>query len=74
MILSQELATSQLGGGAVVVQGEVPNSSQERRSNGSLHRVFACSAGGPGFDSRLRRSRSRMLSAEDVAGPGQVCF
>jgi hypothetical protein len=39
----------------VVVQAEVPNSSQERRSNGSLHRVFACSAGDPGFDSRLRR-------------------
>ncbi len=37
----------------VVVQAEVPNSSQERRSNGSLHRVFACSAGGPGFDIRI---------------------
>ena len=42
------------------------------RSNGSFHRVFACSAGGPGFDSRLRRinrvsqltaaSEQRMLS------------
>ncbi len=42
-------------GGAVVVQAEVPNSSQYRRLNGSLHRVFACSAGGPGFDSQLRR-------------------
>jgi hypothetical protein len=39
----------------VIVQGEGPNSSQYRRSNGSLHRVFACGAGGPGFDSRLRR-------------------
>jgi hypothetical protein len=56
----------------VVVQAEVPNSSQELRSNGSLHRVFACTAGGPGFNSQLRRSRSRMLSAEDVGGPGQA--
>ncbi len=59
-------------GGAVVVQAKVPNSSQKRRWNGSLHRVFACSAGGPGFDSRLQRincvsqrtvaSEQRMLS------------
>ena len=26
------------------------------RSNGSFHRVLACSAGGPGFDSRLRHN------------------
>ncbi len=26
------------------------------RSNGSLHRMLACCAGGPGFDSRLRRN------------------
>jgi hypothetical protein len=26
------------------------------RLNGSFHRVFACSAGGPGFDSRLRHN------------------
>ncbi len=26
------------------------------RLNGSFHRVLACSAGGPGFDSRLRRN------------------
>ncbi len=59
----------------VVVQVEVPNGSQLRRSNGSLHRVFACSAGGPGFDSRLRRlvaSVLPMLYAEDVGGPGQA--
>jgi hypothetical protein len=46
-----------------------------RNSNGSLHRVFACSAGGPGFDSRLRRlvaSVLPMLYAEDVGGPGQA--
>ncbi len=40
--------------------------------NGSLHSVFAFSAGGPGFDSRLRAHQSRMLYAEDVGGPGQV--
>jgi hypothetical protein len=43
--------------------------------NGSLHRVFACSAGGPGFDSRLRRlvaSVLPMFYAEDVGGPGQA--
>jgi hypothetical protein len=39
---------------SVVVQEEVLNYIKERRSNGSLHRVFACSAGGPVFDSRLR--------------------
>ncbi len=27
-----------------------------RPSNGTLHRVFACSEGGPGFDSQLRRN------------------
>ena len=45
------------------------------RSNGSFHRVLACSAGGPGFDSRLRRlvaSVLPMLYAEDVGGPGQA--
>ena len=37
--------------------------------------MFACSAGGPGFDSRLRRlvaSVLPMLYAEDVGGPGQA--
>jgi hypothetical protein len=29
------------------------------RSNGSFHRVLACSAGGPGFDSPLRRNNLR---------------
>jgi hypothetical protein len=54
-------------GVAVVIQAEVPNSSLQCCSNGSLHRVFACSAGGPGFDFRLRRfdlgcSMQRMYS------------
>ncbi len=44
-------------GEAVVVQAEVPNSSW----NGSLHRVFAGSAGGLGFDSRLRSLGCSML-------------
>ncbi len=37
--------------------------------------MFACNAGGPGFDSRLRRlvaSVLPMLYAEDVGGPGQA--
>ena len=49
--------------------------AMKRRSNGSLHRVLACSAGCPGFDSRLRRlvaSVLPMLYAEDVGGPGQA--
>ncbi len=45
---------------------EVLISIQKHRSNGSLHREFGCSAGGPGFDSRLRRI------VEDVDGPGQA--
>ncbi len=36
--------------------------------NGSLHRVFACSAGGPGFDSRLRRNILRCSMQKDVDG------
>ncbi len=69
-IPNQELAISRLGGGAVVVQAEVPNSSQYRRSNGSLHRMFACSAGGPGFDSRLRRINR--VSQRTVASEQQI--
>ncbi len=46
----------------------------------ALCRVFACSAGGPGFNSRLRRINrvsqrtvaSPTLYAEDVGGPGQA--
>ena len=37
--------------------------------------MFACSAGGPGFDSRLRRLVAPpppTLYAEDVGGPGQA--
>ncbi len=41
-------------------------------SNGSLHRVFACSAGGPGFDSRPKTPLPPTLYAEDVGGPGQA--
>jgi hypothetical protein len=41
------------------------------RSNGSFHRVLACSAGGPGFDSRLRHNILRCSMQKDVDGSGQ---
>ncbi len=40
----------------VAAQAEILYGNSIRRSNGSLHRVLACSAGGPGFDSRLRHN------------------
>jgi hypothetical protein len=58
-------------GGAVAAQAEIPNGNYYGSSNGPLLRVFACSAGGPGFDFRLRRN-IQMLYAEDVGGPGQA--
>ena len=42
------------------------------RSNGSFHRVLACSAGGPGFDSRLRHNTLRCSIQKDVDGSGQA--
>jgi hypothetical protein len=41
-------------------------------SNGSFHRVLACSAGGPGFDSQSETQHSQMLYAKDVDGSGQA--
>jgi hypothetical protein len=41
------------------------------RSNGSFHRVLASSAGGPGFDSRLRHNTLRCSMQKDVDGSGQ---
>jgi hypothetical protein len=53
----------------VVVQVGFPDTS----SNGSLHRLFACSAGGPRLYSRIRRiMQSWMLYAEDLGGLGQA--
>jgi hypothetical protein len=42
------------------------------RSNGSFHRVLACSAGGPGFKSPLRRNTLRCSIQKDVDGSGQA--
>jgi hypothetical protein len=42
------------------------------RSNFSFHRVLACSAGGPGFDSRLRRHILRCSMQKDVDGSGHA--
>ncbi len=42
------------------------------RSNGSFHRVLACSARGPGFDSRLRHNILRCSMQKDVDGSGQA--
>jgi hypothetical protein len=42
------------------------------RWNGSFHRVLACSAGGPGFDSRLRHNTLRCSMQKDVDGSGQA--
>ncbi len=41
-------------GGAVATQVRSRMAIKYGRSNGTFHRVLACSAGGPGFDSRLR--------------------
>jgi hypothetical protein len=43
-------------GGAVATQVRSRMATKYSRLNGSFHRVLACSAGGPGFDSRLRRN------------------
>jgi hypothetical protein len=43
-------------GGAVATQVRFRMATKYGRSNGSFHRVLACSAGGPGFDSPLRRN------------------
>jgi hypothetical protein len=42
------------------------------RSNGSFHRLLACSAGGPGFDFPLRRNNLRCSMYKDVDGSGQA--
>ncbi len=41
-------------------------------SNGSFHRALACSAGGPGFDSRLGHNILRCSMQKDVDGSGQA--
>jgi hypothetical protein len=65
-------------GGDVAKQSEIPNGNKYGHSNGSFHRVLACSAGGPGFDSRLRHNILRCSMQKDVDGSGQasttVCF
>jgi hypothetical protein len=43
-------------GGAVATQVRSRMATKYSRSNGSFHRVLACSAGGPGFDARLRHN------------------
>jgi hypothetical protein len=47
---------SQLEGKAVAAQFRSQMATKYGSSNGSFQRVLACSAGGPGFDSRLRRN------------------
>jgi hypothetical protein len=42
------------------------------RSNGSFHRVLACSAGSPGFDSRLRHNILIRPIQKEVDGSGQA--
>jgi hypothetical protein len=38
----------------------------------ALFKVLACSAGGPGFDSRLRHNILRCSMQKDVDGSGQA--
>jgi hypothetical protein len=59
-------------GGAVAAQVRSRMATRYGRSNGSFHRVLACSAGGPGFDSRLRHSILRCSMQKDVDGSGQA--
>ena len=59
-------------GGAVATQVISRMATKYGRSNGSIHRVLACSAGGPGFDSRLRHNTLRCSMQKDVDGSGQA--
>jgi hypothetical protein len=59
-------------GGAVATQERSRMATKFGRSNGSFHRVLACSAGGPGFDSRLRHNTLRCSMQKDVDGSGQA--
>ncbi len=59
-------------GGAVAAQVRSQMASQYDRSNGSFHRVLACSAGGPGFNSWLRHSIIKCSIQKDVDGSGQA--
>jgi hypothetical protein len=59
-------------GGAVAAQVRSRMATKYGRSNGSFHRVLACSAGGPGSDSLLRRNILRCSMQKDVDGSGQA--
>jgi hypothetical protein len=59
-------------GGAVAAQVRSRMATKYGRSNGSCHRVLACSAGGTGFDSRLRCNILRCSMQKDVDGSGQA--
>ncbi len=59
-------------GGAVAAQVRSRMATKYGRSNGSFHRVLACRAGGPGFDSRLRHKILRCSMQKDVDGSGQA--
>jgi hypothetical protein len=48
-------------GGAAATQVRSRMATKYGHSNGSFHRVLACSAGGPGFGSPLRRNILRWL-------------
>jgi hypothetical protein len=57
----------------VAAQTRSPRMSPKyRRSNGSFHRVLACSAGSPGFDSRVRYNILRCSMQKNVDGSGQA--
>jgi hypothetical protein len=59
-------------GGAVAAQVRSRMVTKYGPSDGSFHRVLACSAGGPGFDSRPRHNILRCSMQKDVDGSGQA--
>jgi hypothetical protein len=59
-------------GGAVAAQVRSRMATKYGYSNGSFQRVLACSAGGPGYDSRLRHNILRCSMQKDVDGSGQA--
>ncbi len=64
------LRSSYLGPVAAEVRSRM--ATKHSRSNCSFHWVLACNAGGPGFDSPLRRNILRCSMQEDVDGSGQA--
>jgi hypothetical protein len=57
---------------ALAIQVRSRKATKYGRSNGSFHRVLACSAGGPGSESPLRRNILRCSMQKDVDGSGQA--